>query len=169
MRWFEEHVLFLSVLLLWFIGLVASLFFQPPTSTLLGGGREIIFVDRGFVQRKIHIHFLSLNLKTELCKCLVINGFYSRDSCSLLAILSFESACSKSYGNLANMRISAIFNFIKLVYLWSNASWCSKSRSYSPRGRSPRRRSLSPRGRSYSRSPGYRGREELPYANGWSS
>ncbi|CBI24003.3 hypothetical protein AAG906_017340 [Vitis piasezkii] len=39
-------------------------------------------------------------------------------------------------------------------------------RSYSPRGRSPRRRSLSPRGRSYSRSPGYRGREELPYANG---
>ncbi|QHN87711.1 Serine/arginine-rich splicing factor [Arachis hypogaea] len=39
-------------------------------------------------------------------------------------------------------------------------------RSYSPRGRSPRRRSLSPRGRSYSRSPPYRGREELPYANG---
>ncbi|XP_023524418.1 serine/arginine-rich splicing factor RSZ22-like [Cucurbita pepo subsp. pepo] len=39
-------------------------------------------------------------------------------------------------------------------------------RSYSPRGRSPRRRSLSPRGRSYSRSPPYRGREEVPYANG---
>ncbi|KAJ6745276.1 SERINE/ARGININE-RICH SPLICING FACTOR RSZ22A-LIKE ISOFORM X1 [Salix koriyanagi] len=39
-------------------------------------------------------------------------------------------------------------------------------RSYSPRGRSPKRRSLSPRGRSYSRSPQYRGREELPYANG---
>ncbi|KAL0447597.1 UNVERIFIED_CONTAM: Serine/arginine-rich splicing factor RSZ22A [Sesamum latifolium] len=38
-------------------------------------------------------------------------------------------------------------------------------RSYSPRGRSPRRRSLSPRGRSYSRSP-YRGRDEVPYANG---
>ncbi|KAL7170888.1 hypothetical protein ACSBR2_035696 [Camellia fascicularis] len=40
-------------------------------------------------------------------------------------------------------------------------------RSYSPHGRSPRRRSLSPRGRSYSRSPPpYRGREELPSANG---
>ncbi|KAK7260770.1 hypothetical protein RIF29_27067 [Crotalaria pallida] len=39
-------------------------------------------------------------------------------------------------------------------------------RSYSPRGRSPRRRSPSPRGRSYSRSPPFRGREELPYANG---
>ncbi|KAJ8758762.1 hypothetical protein K2173_000483 [Erythroxylum novogranatense] len=39
-------------------------------------------------------------------------------------------------------------------------------RSYSPRGRSPRRRSFSPRGRSYSRSPPYRGREEVPYANG---
>lgn len=40
-------------------------------------------------------------------------------------------------------------------------------RSYSPRGRSPRRRSVSPRGRSYSRSPPpYRGREEVPYANG---
>ncbi|XP_044471975.1 serine/arginine-rich splicing factor RSZ22-like [Mangifera indica] len=40
-------------------------------------------------------------------------------------------------------------------------------RSHSPRGRSPRRRSFSPRGRSYSRSPPpYRGREELPYANG---
>ncbi|KAA0038749.1 serine/arginine-rich splicing factor RSZ21A [Cucumis melo var. makuwa] len=39
-------------------------------------------------------------------------------------------------------------------------------RSYSPRGRSPRRRSLSPHGRSFSRSPPYRGREELPYANG---
>ncbi|OMO90600.1 hypothetical protein COLO4_19015 [Corchorus olitorius] len=39
-------------------------------------------------------------------------------------------------------------------------------RSYSPRGRSPRRRSPSPRGRSYSRSPPYRAREELPYANG---
>ncbi|KAL6536296.1 Serine/arginine-rich splicing factor rsz22a [Orobanche gracilis] len=38
-------------------------------------------------------------------------------------------------------------------------------RSYSPRGRSPRRRSLSPRGRNYSRSP-YRGRDDLPYANG---
>ncbi|KAL6547631.1 Serine/arginine-rich splicing factor rsz22a [Orobanche hederae] len=38
-------------------------------------------------------------------------------------------------------------------------------RSYSPRARSPRRRSLSPRGRNYSRSP-YRGRDELPYANG---
>ncbi|KAF7830179.1 serine/arginine-rich splicing factor RSZ22-like isoform X1 [Senna tora] len=35
-------------------------------------------------------------------------------------------------------------------------------RSYSPRGgRSPRRRSLSPRGRSYSKSPPYRGREEI--------
>ncbi|TQE00567.1 hypothetical protein C1H46_013811 [Malus baccata] len=40
------------------------------------------------------------------------------------------------------------------------------SRSYSPRGRSPRRRSLTPRGKSRSRSPPYRGREELPYANG---
>ncbi|XP_010325195.1 serine/arginine-rich splicing factor RSZ22A isoform X1 [Solanum lycopersicum] len=40
-----------------------------------------------------------------------------------------------------------------------------RSRSYSPRGRSPRRRSPSPRGRSYSRSP-YRGREEAPYVNG---
>ncbi|XP_027354331.1 serine/arginine-rich splicing factor RSZ22-like [Abrus precatorius] len=39
-------------------------------------------------------------------------------------------------------------------------------RSYSPRRRSPKRRSLSPRGRSYSRSPPYRGREELTYANG---
>ncbi|KAF4390398.1 hypothetical protein G4B88_024404 [Cannabis sativa] len=41
-------------------------------------------------------------------------------------------------------------------------------RSYSPRGRSPRRRSVSPRGRSFSRSPPppYRGREEVPYANG---
>uniref|UniRef100_A0A803LXU0 Uncharacterized protein n=1 Tax=Chenopodium quinoa TaxID=63459 RepID=A0A803LXU0_CHEQI len=41
-------------------------------------------------------------------------------------------------------------------------------RSFSPRGRSPppRRRSPSPRGRSYSRSPPYRAREELPYANG---
>ncbi|KAB1204446.1 Serine/arginine-rich splicing factor RSZ22A [Morella rubra] len=50
----------------------------------------------------------------------------------------------------------------------------SNLRSYSPRGgggggggRSPRRRSLTPpRGRSYSRSPAYRGREEVPYANG---
>ncbi|XP_022750366.1 serine/arginine-rich splicing factor RSZ22A-like isoform X2 [Durio zibethinus] len=42
----------------------------------------------------------------------------------------------------------------------------SPSYGHSPRGRSPRRRSLSPRGRSYSRSPPYRGREELPYANG---
>lgn len=39
-------------------------------------------------------------------------------------------------------------------------------RSYSPRGRSPRRHSPSPRGRSYSRSPGYHARDELPYANG---
>ncbi|KAK8515359.1 hypothetical protein V6N12_075404 [Hibiscus sabdariffa] len=39
-------------------------------------------------------------------------------------------------------------------------------RSYSPRGRSPRRRSLSPRGRNYSKSSQYRGREEIPYANG---
>ncbi|XP_010278048.1 PREDICTED: serine/arginine-rich splicing factor RSZ22-like [Nelumbo nucifera] len=41
-------------------------------------------------------------------------------------------------------------------------------RSYSPRGRSPRRRSVSPpRGRSRSRSPQHqRGREESPYANG---
>ncbi|XP_021670201.1 serine/arginine-rich splicing factor RSZ22A isoform X1 [Hevea brasiliensis] len=39
-------------------------------------------------------------------------------------------------------------------------------RSYSPRGRSPKRRSISPRGHSYSKSPPYRGREELPYANG---
>ncbi|XP_039024269.1 serine/arginine-rich splicing factor RSZ22-like isoform X1 [Hibiscus syriacus] len=39
-------------------------------------------------------------------------------------------------------------------------------RSYSPRARSPRRRSPSPRGRGYSKSPPYRGREELPYANG---
>ncbi|XP_030448993.1 serine/arginine-rich splicing factor RSZ22-like [Syzygium oleosum] len=53
-------------------------------------------------------------------------------------------------------------------------------RSYSPRGRSPRRRSVSPRGRSvsprgrsvsprgrsYSKSPPYRAREEVPYANG---
>ncbi|KAK8597404.1 hypothetical protein V6N13_094816 [Hibiscus sabdariffa] len=41
-----------------------------------------------------------------------------------------------------------------------------RRRSPSPRGQSPRRRSPSPRGRSYSRSPPYRGREELPYANG---
>ncbi|XP_059640371.1 serine/arginine-rich splicing factor RSZ22A-like [Cornus florida] len=39
-------------------------------------------------------------------------------------------------------------------------------RSYSPRGRSPKRRSASPRGRSFSKSPPYRGRDELPYANG---
>ncbi|MBA0865172.1 hypothetical protein Goshw_009719, partial [Gossypium schwendimanii] len=39
-------------------------------------------------------------------------------------------------------------------------------RSYSPRARSPRRRSPSPRGRGHSKSPPYRGREELPYANG---
>lgn len=41
-------------------------------------------------------------------------------------------------------------------------------RSYSPRGgRSPPRRSASPpRRNNYSRSPPYRGREELPYANG---
>ncbi|PRQ27425.1 serine/arginine-rich splicing factor RSZ22 [Rosa rugosa] len=43
-------------------------------------------------------------------------------------------------------------------------------RSYSPRGRSPppRRRSLTPPrgGHSRSRSPPYRGRDELPYANG---
>ncbi|XP_073131860.1 serine/arginine-rich splicing factor RSZ22A [Henckelia pumila] len=38
-------------------------------------------------------------------------------------------------------------------------------RSYSPRGRTSRRRSLSPRGRSLSKSP-YRGRDEVPYANG---
>ncbi|KVH95574.1 Nucleotide-binding, alpha-beta plait [Cynara cardunculus var. scolymus] len=44
----------------------------------------------------------------------------------------------------------------------------SGSRSYSPRGgRSPPRRSASPpRRNNYSRSPPYRGREELPYANG---
>ncbi|KAL4283457.1 hypothetical protein GQ457_16G000280 [Hibiscus cannabinus] len=41
-----------------------------------------------------------------------------------------------------------------------------RRRSPSPHGQSPRRRSPSPRGRSYSRSPPYRGREELPYANG---
>ncbi|KAK6912444.1 Zinc finger, CCHC-type, partial [Dillenia turbinata] len=41
-----------------------------------------------------------------------------------------------------------------------------RSRDYSPRARSPRRRSVSPRGRSYSRSPPYRGREEVTYANG---
>ncbi|XXG73323.1 hypothetical protein AAC387_Pa07g2263 [Persea americana] len=41
-------------------------------------------------------------------------------------------------------------------------------RSYSPRGRSPRRRSVSPRrGRSYSRSPPHRhAPHESPYANG---
>lgn len=40
-------------------------------------------------------------------------------------------------------------------------------RSYSPRGRSPPRRSLSPpRKTNYSRSPPYRGRDEVPYANG---
>ncbi|XP_054791750.1 serine/arginine-rich splicing factor RSZ22-like [Prosopis cineraria] len=42
-------------------------------------------------------------------------------------------------------------------------------RSYSPRGGrspSPKRRSLSPRGRSYSRSPPYQGREDLPCTNG---
>ncbi|KAK8520275.1 hypothetical protein V6N12_004229 [Hibiscus sabdariffa] len=42
----------------------------------------------------------------------------------------------------------------------------SPSYGRSPRGRSPRRHSLSPRGRNYSKSPLYRGREELPYANG---
>lgn len=42
-------------------------------------------------------------------------------------------------------------------------------RSLSPRARSPRRRSLSPRPRSYSRSPPpYRGRDEVPYTNGYS-
>uniref|UniRef100_U5FH45 RRM domain-containing protein n=1 Tax=Populus trichocarpa TaxID=3694 RepID=U5FH45_POPTR len=45
-------------------------------------------------------------------------------------------------------------------------SYGRRSRSHSPQGRSPKRRSLSPRGRSYSRSPQYRGREELPYTNG---
>ncbi|CAH1415055.1 unnamed protein product [Lactuca virosa] len=40
-------------------------------------------------------------------------------------------------------------------------------RSYSPRGRSPPRRSLSPpRKANYSRSPPYRGRDEVPYTNG---
>ncbi|KAL8208294.1 hypothetical protein R6Q57_007706 [Mikania cordata] len=40
-------------------------------------------------------------------------------------------------------------------------------RSYSPRGRSPPRRSVSPpRKTNYSRSPLYRGRDELPYSNG---
>ncbi|XP_038698240.1 serine/arginine-rich splicing factor RSZ22-like [Tripterygium wilfordii] len=39
-------------------------------------------------------------------------------------------------------------------------------RSYSPRGRSPKHRSPSPLGRSDNRSPAYRGREEVPYANG---
>lgn len=48
-----------------------------------------------------------------------------------------------------------------LYYLMS----CCCNRSYSPRARSPRRRSLSPKDRSFSRSP-YRGREEVPYANG---
>ncbi|KAK9052796.1 hypothetical protein SSX86_029426 [Deinandra increscens subsp. villosa] len=40
--------------------------------------------------------------------------------------------------------------------------------SYSPRGRSPPRRSVSPppRRNNYSRSPAYRGRDEVPYANG---
>ncbi|XP_039042827.1 serine/arginine-rich splicing factor RSZ22A-like isoform X4 [Hibiscus syriacus] len=42
----------------------------------------------------------------------------------------------------------------------------SPSYGHSPRGGSPRRRSLSPRGRNLSKSPQYRGREELPYANG---
>ncbi|MQL85547.1 hypothetical protein Taro_018061 [Colocasia esculenta] len=44
-----------------------------------------------------------------------------------------------------------------------------RSRSYSPRDRSPKRRSVSPRRRSYSRSrsPAYkRDRDESPYANG---
>ncbi|KAJ6758735.1 SERINE/ARGININE-RICH SPLICING FACTOR RSZ22A-LIKE ISOFORM X1 [Salix koriyanagi] len=45
-------------------------------------------------------------------------------------------------------------------------SYGRRSRSHSPQERSPKRRSPSPRGRSYSRSPPYRGREELPYANG---
>ncbi|KAE8656649.1 Serine/arginine-rich splicing factor RSZ22 [Hibiscus syriacus] len=39
-------------------------------------------------------------------------------------------------------------------------------RNYSPRGRSPRRRSPSPHGHGYRKSPPYRGREELSYANG---
>ncbi|TYH69653.1 hypothetical protein E1A91_D05G068800v1 [Gossypium mustelinum] len=42
----------------------------------------------------------------------------------------------------------------------------SPSYGRSPRARSPRRRSPSPRGRGHSKSPPYRGREELPYANG---
>ncbi|KAJ6434773.1 SERINE/ARGININE RICH SPLICING FACTOR [Salix viminalis] len=45
-------------------------------------------------------------------------------------------------------------------------SYGRRSRSHSPQERSPKRRSPSPRGRSYSRSPPYRAREELPYANG---
>ncbi|KAF9661992.1 hypothetical protein SADUNF_Sadunf18G0006900 [Salix dunnii] len=45
-------------------------------------------------------------------------------------------------------------------------SYGRRSRSHSPQERSPKRRSPSPRGHSYSRSPQYRGREELPYANG---
>ncbi|GFP81631.1 serine/arginine-rich splicing factor rsz23 [Phtheirospermum japonicum] len=40
----------------------------------------------------------------------------------------------------------------------------SPSYGRSPRDRWPRRRSLSPRGHSFSRSPLYRGRDEVPYA-----
>ena len=65
----------------------------------------------------------------------------------------------------------AFVNSSLWYYLWFEGFLTSLFifRSYSPRGRSPRRRSLSPRGRSFSRSPPYRGREELPYANGWGS
>jgi len=70
------------------------------------------------------------------------------------------------------MVVRLVVSYAEIIIFSYNMFWLSClsfafTRSYSPRGRSPRRRSVSPRGRSYSRSPPpYRGREEAPYANG---